>query len=126
MDPAPPRLVLVAEAHPVVGLDLADALEMAGYHVVGPLRTAAAVEAWLAGWTPALAILDVQLAGRSSAAAARVLRGRRIPFLVHAAVAEGEALPDAFADAPRLRKPASTRDIVDLLGQLPQAAGTPH
>ncbi len=51
MDPTPQRLVLVAETDPVLGLDLADALETAGYHVVGPLRTAAAVEAWLAART---------------------------------------------------------------------------
>ncbi len=126
MDPTPQRLVLVAETDPILGLDLADALETAGYHVVGPLRTAAAVEAWLAGWTPALAVLDVQLAGRSSATAAAVLRRRQIPFVVHTASAIHETLPDAFAGAPRLCKPAWTRDIVDLLAQLPHPAGTPR
>jgi CheY-like chemotaxis protein len=126
MDLDPQRIVLVAEPDPVVGLDLADALEAAGYHVVGPFRTAAAVEAWLAGWTPALAVLDVELAGRSSAAAAQVLRGRQIPFVVHTAFAIHETLPDAFAGAPRLCKPAWTRDIVELLAELPHSAGTPR
>ncbi len=69
MDFSAQKLVLLAEADPLIGLDVADALETAGYRVAGPLRTAVEVEAWLDRWTPALAVIDVQLADRSSAAA---------------------------------------------------------
>lgn len=125
MDFSAQKLVLLAEADPLIGLDVADALETAGYRVAGPLRTAVEVEAWLDRWTPALAVIDVQLADRSSAAAARVLRGRLIPFLVHTAVAEHETLPEVFAGAPRLSKPAWTHDVVEVLGHLPQPAPLP-
>lgn len=119
MDICPQRLVLLAETNSVIGLDVTDVLEGAGYRVAGPLRTAAEVEAWLARWTPALAIIDVQLTDSSAA----MLRSRLVPFLVHTACAQDEALPEAFAGAPRLSKPAWTRDVVEVLAALPQATG---
>lgn len=123
MDICPHRLVLLAETNSVIGLDVTDVLEGAGYRVAGPLRTAAEVEAWLARWTPALAIIDVQLTDSSSATAAAMLRSRLVPFLVHTAYAQNEALPEAFAGAPRLSKPAWTRDVVEVLAALPEATG---
>lgn len=125
MDFGAQKLVLLAEADPLIGLDVAEALETAGYRVAGPLRTAVEVEAWLDRWTPALAVIDVELADRSSAAAAWVLRGRLIPFLVHTALAGHETLPEVFAGAPRLSKPAWTHDVVEVLGHLPQPAPLP-
>lgn len=125
MDFGAQKLVLLAEADPLIGLDVAEALETAGYRVAGPLRKAVEVEAWLDRWTPALAVIDVELADRSSAAAAWVLRGRLIPFLVHTALAGHETLPEVFAGAPRLSKPAWTHDVVEVLGQLPQPVRPP-
>jgi two-component system, response regulator PdtaR len=113
-------LVLLAETDPVLGLDLADALETAGYQVTGPIRTVAAAEAWLAQWQPAAAVIEAMLADGSSAGLAQVLRARRVPFLVHAAPG-GNSCPGALAGAPRLTRPAWHRDVVELLGQLPQA-----
>lgn len=111
-------LVLIVDSDPVVGLDLADALEAAGYRVTGPIRTAAEAEAWLAHWTPALAVIDAALADGPCDGIAGALRLRNVPFLVHTEAAR--ALPTALAGVPRLSRPAWHRDVVDLLHDLPR------
>lgn len=125
MNPNARGLVLLAETDPVIGLDLADALEAAGYQVTGPIRTAAEAEAWLALWHPIAAVIDATLADGAGAALARVLRERSIPFLVHGSAIGSDQIGEPLFGAPYLSRPAWHRDVVGLLIQLPQSRSVP-
>ena len=118
-------VVLLAEADPVIGLDLTDALELAGYRVTGPIQTAAEAEAWLSRQRPTLAVIDAVLTDGSSAGLVQRLRQRGVPFLVYAAPGDYRQLAEAFAGAPCLTRPAWPGDVVDLVGQLAQPAAIP-
>ena len=111
-------LVLIVDSDPVIGLDLADALEAAGYQVAGPIRTVAEAQAWLMRWTPKLAVIDAALADGPCDGLAQALRQRAVPFLIHTEPAR--MLPASFKGAPRLSRPAWHRDVVELLRDLPR------
>ncbi len=118
-------VILLVEADPVVGLDLADALESAGYRVAGPVRTVAEAETCLADRRPALAVLD--LGTKDGARLACTLRQRGVPFLVCAEQTGGAdpsvGFMDALTGVPSLAKPAWHRDVVLTMGELAARGG---
>jgi len=106
--------VLVVEDEFLVATLIQDMLESAGYLVLGPIpRLAEALDA--AGREAYdAAVLDVNLAGERVYPVAEVLSRRNVPFVFVTGYAGG-ALPDEYADRPRLCKPFK---VVDLLGTL--------
>ncbi|CAO4162845.1 Histidine kinase [Methylorubrum populi] len=114
-------VVLLVEADPVVGLDLADALEAAGYRVTGPIRTAAEAEAQLAHQIPALAVLDC--ATTDDARLARTLHRRGVPFLVCAERDGPTGRSVEFTAMPWLSKPAWHHDVVWTMDELSARRG---
>ena len=55
------RPVLVVEDEALIGMEIEDELSTAGYNIAGPFATCAQALTWLAGATPALAVLDTIL-----------------------------------------------------------------
>lgn len=110
--------VLLAEADPVLGLDLSDALERAGYRVLGPVDTLATALRCLKADTPTLAVIDVVLKDGLCAQLSRELRQRGIPFLVHSDCQRDQRLTGDVEDAPWLVKPAPPEDVMVLLDGL--------
>src|SRR5213080_3843618 len=99
-------VVLLADADAVLGVDLSDALEKAGYRVLGPADTMMEALRLMERDQPTLAIIDVLLKDGHSTALARELRQRGVPFLVHSGCRQDQRLAGDFQGAPWLSKPA--------------------
>ena len=56
-----PVFCLIVEDSPLVGLDLAEALEASGYFVAGPFPCGREASDWLARFTPDVAVVDLTL-----------------------------------------------------------------
>ncbi|WP_458439038.1 helix-turn-helix domain-containing protein [Methylorubrum extorquens] len=110
--------VLLAEEFPLVGMDLSDVLEQAGYRVLGPVATAAEALSLLDREPPTLAIIGIALTDKLCAELVRALRQRGVAFLVHSGYGQDEPLADAFGDAPWIIKPAPPEDVVSVLDEL--------
>jgi len=79
-------LVLLAEVDAIVGIDVSDALEQAGYRVLGPFATSREALAAMEQESPALAIVDVVLRDGVCITLGDKLRQRGVPFLVHSSL----------------------------------------
>jgi CheY-like chemotaxis protein len=95
--------VLVVEDEALIGLLLKDMLEDLGYAIVGPIARydealAAARESEFE-----LAILDVNLGGKSGTSIADILAKRGIPFAF--ATGYGHQLAKQYSHVPNLQKP---------------------
>lgn len=111
--------VLLAEADALVSMDLSDALEQAGYRVLGPFATSHEALAAMEQESPTLAIVDIVLRDGVCIALGDTLRQRSVPFLVHSGLQprdESHAL--SFRGVPWLAKPALPEDVVVLLNEL--------
>jgi CheY-like chemotaxis protein len=101
--------VLVVEDEILIAMLLSDMLAELGYDTVGPVadvdRALAAIDQ--GGFD--LAILDVNLNGRQSAAVAEKLKARQVPF-VFATGYSLQAPPD-FEAVPTLQKPFQLHDL---------------
>ena len=111
-------VVLLAEGDAVIGMDLSDALEWAGYRVLGPVDTAAEALRLLVQEKPTVAVIDVALRDGFCADLARTLRRLDVPFLVHSGRQREERMASHFQGAPWLCKPALSTDIVISVNEL--------
>ena len=112
-------LVLIAETDALVGIDLSDALEQAGYRVLGPLATSREALVALEQERPTIAIVDVVLRDGVCTTLGSELRQRGVPFLVHSNLQKQDELPAlSFRDVPWLSKPALPGDVVALVNEL--------
>src|SRR4051812_17847572 len=111
-------VVLLTESDAVVGMDLSDALEKAGYRVLGPVDTMAEALNLLEQERPTLAILDLLLRDGSCTALAAELRQRGVPFLIQSEHPRTDPLAPEFQDVPWLSKPVYPWDVVALCDEL--------
>ncbi|GEL44776.1 response regulator [Methylorubrum extorquens] len=118
--------VLLTEEFPLVGMDLSDVLEQAGYRVLGPAVMATEALSLLKRETPTLAVLGIELTGSSCAELVNVLRQRGVPFLVHSGCCRDGPLADGLQDVPWISKPAPPGDVVSVLDELSMAAAPVH
>ena len=115
---APRPLVLLAEADALVAEDLGDALNQAGYRVLGPFATTAEALAAIEWESPALAVLDVKLRDSVCTALGQELRQRGVPILVHSGLQQDDPCTLGFRGLPWLSKPALPNDVVALLAEM--------
>jgi two-component sensor histidine kinase/CheY-like chemotaxis protein len=110
------KTILVVEDSRIIALEVASTLEAAGVRVVGPAST---VEEGLAHAENGLdaAILDLDLAGRSSAPIAERLKARGIPILTVAAGSASENVTTAF-----LAKPFTDPELIAALSAVLRSA----
>ena len=112
-------LVLLADADVLGGINLSDALEQAGYRVLGPLATSREALAALEQERPAIAIVDVVLRDGVCTTLGGELRQRGVPVLVHSSLQKQDECPAlSFQDVPWLSKPALLEDVVALVNEL--------
>ncbi len=80
-------LIMVVEDEPLIGLDVAMSLELAGAEILGPFPTAVtalkAIGANATGISLNAAVLDVNLGDHTSEAVAKKLTDLYIPFVFH-------------------------------------------
>jgi CheY-like chemotaxis protein len=110
--------ILVVEDEYLIADDVRDVLADAGATVLGPVPNVAAAASLVA--TEArldAALLDINLGGSMVFDLADDLKDRAVPF-VFATGYDSSAIPDRFADVPRLEKPVKGRSIVATLGPM--------
>jgi CheY-like chemotaxis protein len=102
--------VLVVEDETVLAVTIEEILQDLGCVVVGPVgRLEAALKLATDGRLDA-AVLDISIRGGLVFPVAEKLRTRQIPFVFASGYGEW-ALPDAFADQPRLTKPFTVQEL---------------
>jgi CheY-like chemotaxis protein len=118
----PPRRILVVEDEALVAMLVEDALQDAGFGLIGPARSVAQAIALLAAETPSAAVLDLNLAGESSATVADALAARGIPFVVTTGYG-ASGLPPGHRGVPVLPKPYDPAELTAVLDRLCAGAG---
>ena len=114
--------ILVVEDEPLVGMELADALENAGFTVLGPVSSNDAAFALVAEQGCDGAVLDVNLGHETSEPLAVKFVKDGVPFVTLTGYAPDQ-LPAPFLGAPRLTKPVQTEKLViELAGCLDRGA----
>ncbi|SDA30100.1 cAMP-binding domain of CRP or a regulatory subunit of cAMP-dependent protein kinases [Methylobacterium sp. UNC378MF] len=114
--------VLLTDDDALIGFDLCDALERAGYRVLGPVATAAEALTLLDRETPVLAVIDIMLKDGPCGALARDLGRRGVPFLIHSGCRKEESLAGEFQGMSWLSKPAMPQDVLALVDELARVA----
>lgn len=110
--------LLVVEDEYFIAQEIAEALRMAGYEVVGPCATVPAALALLGdGKSCDAAVLDASLRNVSSSPVADALAERGIPFVVVSGFS-ADQLPPRMAAGPVMTKPVRGDDLVAMLAQL--------
>jgi DNA-binding response OmpR family regulator len=108
------RILIVEDNYPVAD-SLKYALEFEDHEVVGIAATVEAAQELIGNKDCDVAILDVDLRGKSIVPVARRLAERAIPFIFVTGFGDSVALPPDLADAPRLDKPAALQEILALI-----------
>lgn len=112
------KRILVVEDEYLLAADLSDALENAGFEVLGPVPDVSGglalveQEERIDG-----ALLDINLAGTLVYPLADTLTARAVPF-AFASGFDQSVLPERFAGVARLEKPVSTRQALATLAQI--------
>ena len=112
--------VFVAEDEFLLALDLCDILARAGAEVLGPARSRAEADTYVASqFKPDVALLDLNLGGESSSDIALQLKDRGIPVILTTGYDAGDVPADLSA-MPVCLKPISgaavLRTIAEVLG----------
>jgi two-component system, response regulator PdtaR len=118
--PTPPplgRLVLVVEDELLIAMDLEQLLRRHGWRVLGPAATVAGALRLLAGETPDVALLDVNLGGEPVTPVAEELRARGVPFVLASAYHVPAQAAAALAGAPNIGKPTGERRLLAALAR---------
>ncbi len=109
------RTILIVEDEPLIGLELACAIEDRGGTVIGPVDTVAEGMTLAGQRALSAAILDANLSDCDVTQLALDLLARGTPFVIYT----GTGLPDALArihpDIPVVMKPAQMRAVLGAL-----------
>ncbi|HEX7758123.1 MAG TPA: response regulator [Caulobacteraceae bacterium] len=108
--------MLVVEDDALVGLYLEDLLDSWGCEVVGPVASASEAEAAAAAGQFKFALLDVNLIGGTSFAAAEILSSKHVPFAFVTAYGLASVRQDLGA-AAILSKPIVVAELKRVLGE---------
>lgn len=102
--------MLLVEDEFLIALGIEQTLLGFGCHIVGPVPRLNQAVALAQTESLDGAVLDVNLNGTPVFPVATTLRARGIPFILTTGY-EAAALPEAFRDCPRLRKPFSAEEL---------------
>lgn len=105
------KRVLVIDDEALIAITLKDAVEELGCDVVGPAGSADAALGLIRERAPDLAILDVNLAGSSSAPVAAALRALSIPFIYCTGYAETAKQIEGGLQSEMLTKPVDPHEL---------------
>jgi response regulator RpfG family c-di-GMP phosphodiesterase len=110
--------ILVVEDEYLIADDMRDALQDCGAEVLGPVANVDAAASLIAAERLIHgAVLDINLAGTMVFGVADTLVARSIPF-IFATGYDHWAIPERFAEVPRLEKPIKARQVCTILGPL--------
>lgn len=106
-------------------MDLEFILSEAGHAVLGPAPSVDRALAILEREAPDGALLDLNLAGVSSAPVAERLRERGVPFVVVSSYGRTHAASEGVRDEPLVTKPYDPANLLRVLGEALAAARVP-
>jgi PAS domain S-box-containing protein len=110
--------ILVVEDEAITALAVAQALEQAGFTVIGPAARVGEAIDLLRTNLPDAAMLDLSLFGSSAHPIAEALRNRGIPFLFCTGYQDLNHTAGMMDDVPVLSKPVSAGKLIDALTKL--------
>ncbi|WP_214476687.1 response regulator [Mesorhizobium sp. dw_380] len=109
--------VLVVEDEWLIAEDIASRLRKAGYPVVGPVSSVAAALRLVEADNVDVALLDIQLNGKTSLPIAETLLARRTPFAFITGFGQGD-VPAPFRDCKFVPKPSGEAVILAAVAEL--------
>jgi DNA-binding response OmpR family regulator len=115
--PSALQTVLVAEDNAMIGFDITDALEAAGYAILGPARSCSDAFSWLERSLPDVAILDAMLKDGPCTELARELQNRKVPFIIYSGRSHREFAVE-FVNTKWLEKPCAHVHLLTALDQM--------
>ena len=104
--------ILVAEDEAIVGWDLRDTVEEAGYAVDGPFVDVSSAMLSYQKRKPDLAILDIQLGDGNAFPLAEKLMAENIPVIFHSGNYRPEEVHERFPGSTSLAKPCPPAEII--------------
>ena len=113
--PPAPRRMLVVEDTFLIGMQLKEDLETAGWSVSGPCPTVERALDALNAARPDGAVLDVNLGQEDSLPVARRLQELGIPFLFITGYEHADVETTEFSTSPLMKKPVPVDDLLDAL-----------
>jgi DNA-binding response OmpR family regulator len=116
------QCVLVAEDELIIGVDLCDTVEEAGFEVDGPYGTARSAIESLERRKPDLAILDVRLDDGVVYPLADRLLAENVPVIFHSGEVSPAEVSDRYPDAHTLAKPCPPGEIIATMREALAAA----
>ncbi len=109
------QCVLVAEDEFIIGVDLCDTVEEAGYEVEGPYDTANSAIDALERRKPDLAILDVRLDDGEVFPLAEKLMAANVPVIFHSGEVSPNEVSGRYPQAHALAKPCPPDQIIETM-----------
>lgn len=116
------QCVLVAEDEMIIGVDLCDTVEEAGFEVEGPFDTASSAIDALERRKPDLAILDVRLDDGEVYSLADKLMAANVPVIFHSGQISPDEVNDRYPKAHALAKPCPPNQIIETMREALAAA----
>jgi DNA-binding response OmpR family regulator len=111
-------LVLILEDEALIGINLQDELQDAGFRVAGPFTTCSAALEWLQTATPDAAILDAALRDGPCREIAQELGNRAVPFLIYSGYGLDQEFLAAFHHVTWIEKPVPPSALVQACQEL--------
>ena len=109
------QCVLVAEDEFIIGVDLCDTVEEAGYEVEGPYDTANSAIDAIERRKPDLAILDVRLDDGEVFPLAEKLMAANVPVIFHSGEVSPDEVNGRYPQAHALAKPCPPDQIIETM-----------
>ncbi len=106
--------VLLVEDEALIALDLASIIEEAGYAVLGPFSSLPGALDYMTSGSPDIAVLDFNLADRTSEELADLLLEKQVPFVFLTGYAR-DHIPRRFENVEILHKPIVEPALVAFL-----------
>lgn len=108
------RTVLVVEDEPLIGLDLQELLQDAGYEVVGPATTIEDALKLIHTCELRAALVDLNLGGTLTTPVVEALLEASVPLVLLTGYSSKAELPP-FNECPVIRKPYEPRNLLHVL-----------
>lgn len=116
------QCVLVAEDEMIIGVDLCDTVEEAGFEVAGPFDTTRSAIDALERRKPDLAILDVRLDDGEVYPLADALIAANVPVIFHSGEVSPREVAGRYPAAHALAKPCPPNQIIETMREALAAA----
>ncbi|MFZ9395133.1 MAG: response regulator [Erythrobacter sp.] len=117
-----PPCVLVTEDEWIIGADLCETVQEAGFQIEGPHRDISSAMLAFQKHKPDVAILDVQLDDGVVYALAQKLADEQVPIIFHSGRFSREEVSEVFPNAMTLLKPCPPADVIAAVKQVLQPA----